>query len=231
MRANAAVLNLIPMSANAVSLVLISVDRLLLETLPDNDGPFAGIELRARVDELATGMEMIHRFAPQVTLLDGPSFARGFRALSEHPTVRLGQTRLAVFADEFSDLQLELALSAGTRGLLSRRDTLQSVAVQLRGVASGERCVSPHLVHLVSSETLAREPRVHRRVRLSRFSDRQLEVLIHLAEGKRVKEIAESMHLSPKAIESHKYRVMNRLGIHDRVELCRWAIREGLIQP
>jgi DNA-binding NarL/FixJ family response regulator len=46
-----------------------------------------------------------------------------------------------------------------------------------------------------------------------------------------VKEVAKSMVLSERAIESHKYRIMQKLGIHDRVELARYAIREGLTVP
>lgn len=65
---------------------------------------------------------------------------------------------------------------------------------------------------------------------LSSLTNRQLEVLRHLAVGQSVKEVARQMHLSEKSIDSHKYRIMNKLGIHDRVELARFAIREGLVE-
>ena len=60
---------------------------------------------------------------------------------------------------------------------------------------------------------------------------RQVEVLRHLAQGQSVKEVAKLMHLSQKSVDSHKYRIMHKLAIHDRVELARYAIREGLTQP
>jgi DNA-binding NarL/FixJ family response regulator len=44
-----------------------------------------------------------------------------------------------------------------------------------------------------------------------------------------VKEVAKAMMLSERAIESHKYRIMQKMGIHDRVVLTRFAIREGLM--
>jgi DNA-binding NarL/FixJ family response regulator len=46
-----------------------------------------------------------------------------------------------------------------------------------------------------------------------------------------VKEVARRLHLSEKSIDSHKYRIMHKLGIHDRVGLARYAIREGLMLP
>ncbi len=62
------------------------------------------------------------------------------------------------------------------------------------------------------------------------LTKRQLEILCHLALGYSVKEIASRLHLSPKSVDSHKSRIMRRLGIHDRVLLARYAIREGLVQ-
>ena len=53
-------------------------------------------------------------------------------------------------------------------------------------------------------------------------------ILRHLARGLSVKEIGVRLGRSEKSIDSHKYRIMHKLGIHDRVELCRYAIREGL---
>ncbi|MCG6154732.1 response regulator transcription factor [Rubinisphaera margarita] len=61
------------------------------------------------------------------------------------------------------------------------------------------------------------------------LTQRQLEVFIHLAEGKTVKEVACEMKLSQKSVDSHKYRIMQRLHLHDRVHLSRLAIREGYI--
>jgi DNA-binding NarL/FixJ family response regulator len=64
---------------------------------------------------------------------------------------------------------------------------------------------------------------------LDQLTPRQLQILRILASGATVKEAARSLHLSPKAIDSHKYRIMQKLGIHDRVKLSLFAIREGLI--
>lgn len=60
---------------------------------------------------------------------------------------------------------------------------------------------------------------------------RQLEILRFLAMGDSVREVAKKLHLAPKSVEGHKYRIMKRLGIHNRVHLCRFAIRNGVISP
>ncbi|MFV0444171.1 MAG: response regulator transcription factor [Planctomycetaceae bacterium] len=212
-----------------IPVVLVADNRLLLEALPDNRGPLAGIQIVGRSMDIPNGRELVRRMMPRLMVIDGTNFCQGFRQLGEDIAFRLGQTRLVVFADGFSDTRLELAISSGVRGLLSQQDSLMDLGASLRAIASGEQRVSQVFQDRATFDQRSGKIRVHRRHRLQSFSDRQLEVLMQLAEGKRVKDIADSMSLSEKAIESHKYRLMNRLGIHDRVELCRWAIREGLI--
>ena len=63
------------------------------------------------------------------------------------------------------------------------------------------------------------------------LSSREVQILMHLALGDSVKEVAAKLDLTPKSVDSYKHRIMKKLGIHDRVLLCRYAIREGLIDP
>jgi DNA-binding NarL/FixJ family response regulator len=212
-----------------VSVVLIDQDRLLLESLPGNRAALEGIAFVGRALTIEGGIELIQRTAPDVVVADGLCFRIGFRNLTGQLSIRLGQSRLAVFADHLTDSQLELAISGGAIGLLSRQDSLTELAAALREIAQGRFYVSPATQGRVIPDPHTGNWNVRQRSYVAQLSDRQIEVLVHLAEGRRVKDIADSMHLSEKAIESHKYRLMNRLGIHDRVALCRWAIREGLI--
>ena len=59
---------------------------------------------------------------------------------------------------------------------------------------------------------------------------RQVEVLRYIARGLSKKEIASLMHVSVKTVEKHTDALMSKLNIHDRVELARYAIREGLAE-
>jgi DNA-binding NarL/FixJ family response regulator len=58
---------------------------------------------------------------------------------------------------------------------------------------------------------------------------RQREVLQMLSEGRRMKEIAGRLSLSEKTVEFHKYRVMQKLGVHTLAELARYAVKSGLV--
>ena len=61
------------------------------------------------------------------------------------------------------------------------------------------------------------------------LTNRQLDILRLLANGDSVKAVARKLHLSPKSVDSHKYRIMLKIGVNDSVHLSRYAIREGLI--
>jgi DNA-binding NarL/FixJ family response regulator len=224
-------LNLCPQARNGhVSVVHVDSNRLFLESLSGNRSVLDEIAFVGWALEIPTAVDLIHRTQPHLVLLAGECFADGGLALLDLPRVRLRQCHLAIFADVLTEPQLEAALTCPTASLLSRRSSLSEFADQLRAAGRGRRCIAHQLQLCISSERRTGRPLVERRRRLQNFSRQQLDLLTLLAQGVRVKDIAERLNLSEKSVESHKYRLMNRLQIHDRVELCRWAIREGLIE-
>ena len=62
------------------------------------------------------------------------------------------------------------------------------------------------------------------------LSDREQEVLQHLCEGKSARETAERLVISPRTVENHRARIMDKLGIHDIPTLVKMAIEAGLIE-
>jgi DNA-binding NarL/FixJ family response regulator len=62
------------------------------------------------------------------------------------------------------------------------------------------------------------------------LSDREREILVLLAEGLSLKEIATRLDLSVKTVDAHKYNLMRKLDLHDRSELIRYAIRKKLVE-
>ena len=63
------------------------------------------------------------------------------------------------------------------------------------------------------------------------LTDRQLEILRHLARGDSVKAVARKLFLSPKSVDNQKFRIMSKIGVRDKVALALFAVREGLITP
>jgi DNA-binding NarL/FixJ family response regulator len=110
-------------------------------------------------------------------------------------------------------------------------EPFQELVSAIERVAEGEWVFSQEVLDRLIFDQQSQEYAVRHESDLSALTSRQLEVLRHLACGQSVKEISQMMHLSQKSVDSHKYRIMNKLGIHDRVLLARFAIREGLMVP
>jgi len=185
------------------------------------------------VEVAEVGSTIVSRVAalrPRVLLLSERFACRNIRELAELPAVRLGETRVAAFFDRMSDRQADFVLRQGLNGVLSRRDSIRVLNAYLARIASGQSVVSTHLEQRVAV-TDAGEFQSLGDIALTKLTDRQWDVLRHLAAGSRVADVAKTMGISEKSVESHKYRIMRSLGMNDRVELCRWAIREGLISP
>lgn len=220
-----------PVTTRTASIVIVDSDRLVVESFPQAVSSVAHVRFLGRAREIEDGLDIAQAMMPDLILSDSTSFRAGFRRLAEFLPIRIKQMKLALFADRLSDTELERALAIPAMGLLSKQDSLSEVGQMLIAVAEGERVISSSLRDRFEEELDTGRIHVRRREQLGQLSNLQLEVLVNLANGLRVREIARLMHLSPKAIESHKYRIMQRLDVHDRLGLCRWAIREGLIEP
>ena len=166
---------------------------------------------------------------PSVVVIAESLVVDAVRSVSSELAVKLGETQIAVFADRLTDRQLDLVANNRINGLLSRREGTRTICDQLTRIASGASVLS---TLLESRVTLDADGRFHSTAsgQMTQFTDRQWDVLIRVAAGARVPEVADELKISRKAVEAHKHRIMQRLGTSDRVDLCRWAIREGLIE-
>jgi DNA-binding NarL/FixJ family response regulator len=166
---------------------------------------------------------------PQVVLVGERILIGAAREIFGELAVKLGETRVAAFADALTDRQLDLIVNNRITGLLSRQDSMRTISDQLIQVAAGNRMLSEQLKSRLQLGSDG-QFRCAASARLQKLTDRQWDVLLRIAEGGRVSEVAEALAISEKAVESHKYRIMRAIGANDRVDLCRWAIREGLIE-
>ena len=93
----------------------------------------------------------------------------------------------------------------------------------------GEPFLYPSAVHALIRDVVTRAG--ERSEELELLTPRELEVLKLIAEGHSSKEIATTLVLSIKTVESHRANILSKLGMRDRVDLTRYAIRRGLIEP
>jgi DNA-binding NarL/FixJ family response regulator len=118
------------------------------------------------------------------------------------------------------------ALKAGAAGYVLKRSADSQLVDAIRSALRGEPFVSP-----VAEEELMRNWLDEGGGAGSELTPRELEVVKLIAEAHTNKQIAQTLNLSEKTVESHRGNVLAKLGMRDRVELVRYAIRRGLIEP
>lgn len=128
------------------------------------------------------------------------------------------------------DRYIESALRCGAMGYLTKNEPPDRVLKAIRAVAAGQTYFSPEVAARLVIDSDGVKLSADARGRVTALSPREVEVLRFIAKGMSKKEIATTMHLSVKTVENHAASIMSRLDIHDRVELARFAIREGLVE-
>jgi DNA-binding NarL/FixJ family response regulator len=116
------------------------------------------------------------------------------------------------------------ALRAGASGYVLKRAADQDLLDAVRAAARGEPHLTPGAQQALIRDFLDRGEQPE-------LTPREQEVVKLIAEAHTNKEIAEILHLSEKTVESHRANVLQKLGMRDRVELVRYAIRHGLVEP
>ncbi len=194
--------------------------RFLLERQPDMEV----------VAEAADGAEAVQRALverPDVCVLDvAMPKLTGLQATRE---IRAQAPEIAVLILSMHDDDRYLfeALKAGAAGYVLKKEADQFLVDALRAVTRGE----PFLTN-AAQRALVREWMADESTGPSEpLTPREQEVLKLIAEAHTNKEIGEILHLAEKTVESHRANLLRKLGMRDRVELVRYAIRRGLVEP
>ena len=140
-------------------------------------------------------------------------------------------TKTILLTGYAEDRRVMGALRAGINGYVVKTQPPRELAQAIQDVAGGAVYVSPVVSRAVVEAFFAAEQSPAGRPPSERLTPRERQVLQLVAEGKTTKEIATILGVSVKTCESHRTRVMQKLGIHTAAGLVRYAIREGLVNP
>jgi two-component system response regulator NreC len=125
--------------------------------------------------------------------------------------------------------QFSVALKAGANGFLTREARDTDVVAAIRSVAAGHTYVSPAIVTRMINTYVRRTPDTGLDDPYETLSDRERQILLLAAMGHTNRDIARSLRLSEQTVHSNRATLMEKLGLHDRVELLRYTVRRGLL--
>jgi DNA-binding NarL/FixJ family response regulator len=138
--------------------------------------------------------------------------------------------RILMLSMHENERYLYEALKAGASGYVLKTVADRDLVEACRAAMRGERFLYPGAMTPLIADYLHRA-RNEQPLREDPLTPREQEVLKLVAEGYTNKQIAEALVISEKTVERHRANILEKLGMRDRVELTRYAIRHGLIEP
>ncbi|KKL74329.1 hypothetical protein LCGC14_2065980 [marine sediment metagenome] len=183
------------------------------------------------VGEAADGLEALERLElqPDVVLMDIAMPRLGGLEAALELRQRKLPTKVLVLTQYDNKEYVFHMLKAGAAGYILKKAAGTELVSAIRAVHAGESFLYPSAAKAVVDRYFGEGEEEEEERRLDRLSDREKEVLKLLAEGLSNREIAELLCLSVKTVMSHRASIMEKLDIHNRTELVKFAIRAGLI--
>lgn len=181
----------------------------------------ADLKVAGTATSVSEAVEVVRRVQPDVVLAE--------RQLPDGDTTeQLGRfaavapgAAILIFTSKPDERSLSATLAAGGKGYLDKQSTLDELMSAIRQVATGEICIAPSLLRLLT--------RSHTNPADASLTDRELQVLGRLAQGASTNELAEELFLSVHTVRNHIARVLRKLGARTRLEAVAIAAERDIV--
>ena len=181
------------------------------------------------VGEASTGEEAIRlakETIPDVVLMDvqmpGIGGLEATRKMVRHnPDIKV--LALTIYGDEPYPSRL---LQAGAVGYITKGCAAEEMIRAIRTIHSGQRYISSDIAQQLALKRFTKAEASP----LDILSERELQIMLMITSGQKVQDISNKLCLSPKTVNSYRYRIFEKLGIHSDVELTLLSIRLGLVE-
>ncbi|HVY94782.1 MAG TPA: response regulator transcription factor [Bryobacteraceae bacterium] len=175
-------------------------------------------------------VDLAKTLRPDVVLMDiSMPLLKGFDATRRIHRM-LPDIKILVLTIHDDEDLVARCLMEGAAGYILKDAPPSQLVYATQAVGRGERYLSPRVLGSVVNAYKGNTERAGQ-TKYDLLSDREREILVLLAGGDALKEIAQRLNLSVKTVDAHKANLMRKLELHDRSELIRYAIRNKLVEP
>jgi len=188
-----------------------------------------GADILGCTENLAEGLEYVKSLRPSLTVLDRDASDLDVVATAIAVRKASRRTRLVLLYTHFDALDIRLARRERVCAWLFKTESTAGLRHAFQQLLASPPVRSTRVRERARTAHRDRHAEAGLASALAELTPRELQVLPYIARGFTVRQISEITHVSPKTVDSHKTNLMAKLGIHDRVTLVRFAIREGLI--
>jgi DNA-binding NarL/FixJ family response regulator len=175
-------------------------------------------------------LQLVRELAPDVVVMDlnmpGISGVEATRQLTAVSPL----TRVLVLTISVDDADVTNAIMAGACGYLLKDSSIQQLLAGIRAAAAGEALISPQIASKVLQHVRAQSKDTDAADNIrAELSDREIEVLKLIANGKDNAQIAKELFISPKTVKNHISNILMKLQIDNRIQAAVYAVRSGIV--
>ena len=185
------------------------------------------------IGEAATGgdaVRIVRELAPDVVVMDLNMPGMGGVEATRHISTAAPLTRVVMLTISDQDSDVIDAILAGACGYLLKDASIEELIAGIEAAARGESLISPTIAAKVLQRVRATstQPEYENTIR-AELSDREIEVLKLIANGKDNAVIAAELHISPKTVKNHISNILMKLQIDNRIQAAVYAVRSGIV--
>ena len=189
----------------------------------------ADIEVVGEAGNGKEALEKIEEMAPDIVLMDLAMPVMGGLEATRRIRKQFPNTKVLALTQYDDREYIVPVIAAGASGFVTKMAAFSELATAIHAIARGDSFLSPAAAKALVDEYQQGAVPENDNDALRRLTPRELEVLKLLVEGYTGREIAEMLVVSPKTVEWHRASLMDKLDIHNRTDLIKFAIRKGII--
>lgn len=181
------------------------------------------------VGEAQSGEEAVQlarKFKPSIVLMDVKMPGIGGLEATKKILAIDDQTRVIAVTGVSDELYADRLLKAGAFGYVTKDSGFDEIVAAIKKVVKGERYMSPEIAQQLALKNFSGETDCSP---FERLSERELQTTVMISGGMKVNDIAEAFCISPKTVNSYRYRIFEKLGINSDVELALLAVKHDLL--
>ena len=189
-----------------------------------------GVNVVGEAENGENAIRLTSDVAPDVVIMDLNMPGLGGVETTRRLSSLAPLTRVVVLTISVDDEDVMSAVMAGACGYLLKDSSIQDLVAGIRAAAAGESLISPQIAAKVLQRLRAQATNEDAAQTIrAELSDRELEVLKLIANGKDNAQIARELYISPKTVKNHISNILMKLQIENRIQAAVYAVRSGIV--
>ncbi len=214
---------------NKIRIFLADDHLILREGIRSLLGKVPDIEIVGEAGDGAEAVAKVEQLVPDVVLMDITMPGMSGLEATKQIKQKYPQVKILILTIHETNQYLSQMLQAGASGYVVKTAAASELISAIRAVHQGDVYLYPSITRMLVEDYLQRVKGGEEKTSYEGLTSREREILMHIAEDKKNKEIADLLGISVRTVQAHRTNLMDKLGARDRTELVKYAIRKGII--